>query len=93
MELKLKYNYEDGRYDGLRKYWFENGQLYFSENYKDGQQDGLHQDWYENGQLKKQESYLNGKLNWAQFWDKNGQPLDRDPLLTRRLENLLHYPH
>ena len=46
--------------DGLRKDYYDNGQLKSKENYKDGK-DGFTESYHENGQLKWKGNFKDGK--------------------------------
>ena len=66
--------YQDGKEDGLHKYWYENGQKSAEENWKDGNKNGKLTTWYENGQIES-ESYFkdhNEDGKWTN-WYENGQ--------------------
>ena len=61
---------KDGKQDGLRRSWHENGQLMREGNFKDG----LQRSWYENGQMSGQRKYKDGKRDGLQrSWYENGQ--------------------
>ncbi|SVD13294.1 uncharacterized protein METZ01_LOCUS366148 [marine metagenome] len=72
--LRYRYNYKDGKQDGLSEDFHENGQLDRRDNYKDGKQDGLSEDFRENGQLYSRKNYKDGKEEGLteEFWE-NGQ--------------------
>ena len=40
-QLKHKYNWKNGKSDGLFKEWYQNGQLSYKYNWKNGKLDGL----------------------------------------------------
>ena len=66
--------YQDGKEDGLHKYWHENGQMSAEENWKDDNKNGKLNTWYENGQIES-ESYFkdhNQDGKWTN-WHENGQ--------------------
>ena len=66
--------YQDGKEDGLHKYWHENGQMSAEENWKDDNKNGKLNTWYENGQIES-ESYFkdhNEDGKWTN-WHENGQ--------------------
>ena len=54
--------FKNGKLDGLKKQWYENGQLSVEGNFKNGELDGLQRSWYENGQLNYEVNYKNGEL-------------------------------
>ena len=66
--------YQDGKEDGLHKYWHENGQMSAEENWKDDNKNGKLTTWYENGQIES-ESYFNDHNEDGKWtnWHENGQ--------------------
>jgi hypothetical protein len=68
------YVYKDGKREGFKRKWHENGQLREERNYVNGELEGLWREWDENGQLRSESNYVNGKLEglWRE-WDENGQ--------------------
>ena len=61
---------KDGKQDGLRRSWHENGQLMREGNFKDG----LQRWWYENGQMKSEYNYIDDKVEGLRRdWYENGQ--------------------
>ena len=61
----MKVNYKDGKEDGLREEYHENGQLYMKVNYKDGEEDGLLETYYKNGQLYMKGNFKGRKRRWS----------------------------
>ena len=54
--------------DGLKRWWYINGQLMYEVNYKDGKKDGLWRFWDENGKLKWEQKYKDGKEDGLWRW-------------------------
>jgi antitoxin component YwqK of YwqJK toxin-antitoxin module len=63
--------YKNGKLDGLRTLYFENGNPMVKENHKDGRFEGLFQSFYENGQLNLEGYYLEGSMEgeWRRYYD------------------------
>jgi antitoxin component YwqK of YwqJK toxin-antitoxin module len=71
--LIARFNYTNGKLDGLYEEWYDNNLQSVRKNYKDGKLHGLHEQWYINGQLWKKCSYKDGKLDGLyEQWDENG---------------------
>jgi len=65
---------KDGKLDGLKRTWYENGQLGSERNYKDGKPNDLIRIWYENGQLEAESNYKDSKEDGlTRYWHENGQ--------------------
>ena len=65
---------KEGKKDGLRKVFYENGQLKEEFNYKEGKKDGLRKAYYENGKLRLKTNYKNDKLDGLfELFYENGQ--------------------
>jgi len=74
-QLWSRWNFKDGKRDGLQERWYANGQPQYQINYKDGRLDGLHEDWYANGQLWYRGNYKNGRKDGLQKgWYESGKP-------------------
>ena len=58
-QLKVHEFYKNGKQEGERKLWHDNGQLAV-KFYKNGQLDGECKQWAHNGQLVINEFYKNG---------------------------------
>jgi len=69
------YNYKDGKKEGLRRNWYENGQLYIEQNWKDGELDGLYRDWYESGKLRLKQNWKDDKRvgKHREWWESSGK--------------------
>lgn len=69
-------HYQNGRLDGLTKFFYDNGKLESVEPYKNGELDGTVTRYYENGQMKARFSIKNGMRGGRSaefFWDENGK--------------------
>ena len=58
-KLSEKFNYKNGKLDGIYIRYYENGQLEINRNYKDGKLDGTCNMYYNNGQLYKKSNWKN----------------------------------
>ncbi len=66
--------YKDDQQVGLRKVYYENGQLEFEGEYKDGKKVGLWKMYYENGQLKNEVRFKDDqKEGLCKSYLENGQ--------------------
>lgn len=61
--VNAKVHYKVDNQEGIRKTYYENGQLKEEANYKNGKLDGEAKYYYKNGQLKEEANYKNGKLD------------------------------
>jgi antitoxin component YwqK of YwqJK toxin-antitoxin module len=67
-------NYKDGKLDGKRTTWHQNGQKKSEINYKDGKREGKSTSWYPSGEIQLEINYINGeKEGLAISWYPNGQ--------------------
>ena len=55
--------YKDGKLDGLRTHWDENGLKACEYNYKDGLPNGKSFRWYENGVILEETTWKNNLLD------------------------------
>ncbi|MAZ61293.1 MAG: hypothetical protein CMG50_03850 [Candidatus Marinimicrobia bacterium] len=90
--VKIEYNYKNGKKNGVQKKWYLNNQLSIKYNYENGKLDGLQKKWYENGNIKSESNYNNDILNGiSRYWFSNGQikylKLYKDGLLVDILES------
>ena len=64
--------YKDDHPDGLKTWYYENGQKECTGTYKEGVPDGLHTLWYETGQKKSEATFKEGeRVLWTE-WYENG---------------------
>lgn len=64
----------NGKVNGHRKMYYQNGAVSVEKDYKDGIEDGFEIEYYENGSLKQKGEFVNGKENgiWDMYFP-NGQ--------------------
>lgn len=73
-QLKIEYNYDGNKLQGLSKEYYENGHLKAENNYKDGKWDGLCKEYYEDGQLRLEYNYKDDEFDGlCKDYYKNGQ--------------------
>jgi len=81
-QLQYRYNYKNGKKDGLQEEWYadsslargEEAQLQYQHNYKDDKRDGLQQAWYSSGQRWYQTNCKNDESHGLhKGWHMNGQ--------------------
>ena len=71
---KIQQEYRDGKKWGVRKKWYENGQLMQDSQYADGVAHGLMQEWHENGERMAEGSFKEGKLDgFVRRWYDDGK--------------------
>ena len=73
-KVKIVMHFKNGKEDGLRKNWHDNGQLMYEYNYREGKQEGLQKQWHRNGQLWAEFNCREGKKDglWKE-WNQFGQ--------------------
>jgi antitoxin component YwqK of YwqJK toxin-antitoxin module len=70
----LTSKFKDGKEDGKKTVWHENGQKMIETILKDGKLDGKVTSWYDNGQKEVEENWKDDKLNGkSTAWHVNGQ--------------------
>ena len=71
-------NLLNGRLDGLRKMYFQNGNVSLERYYKNSIPNGLEQEFYEDGSLKQKGEFINGKEEglWEMYFP-NGKVKQR----------------
>ena len=90
--LKIEYNYDNGKKNGIQKKWYENKQLSINYNYNNGKLDGIQKKWYKNGNIQSEINYKNDILHGvSKYWYKNGQlkytKIYEDGILVKTLES------
>ncbi len=70
--LILECEIKDGKYDGVYRTWYENGQLYGETNYSNGKLNGIMKSWLEDGQLFLEDNYVDGELTEEIYIINNG---------------------
>jgi len=56
---------ENGKREGIQKYFYENGNLMIEGNWKNGKENGILREYDENGNLKVEKYFENGKMDVA----------------------------
>jgi antitoxin component YwqK of YwqJK toxin-antitoxin module len=65
--------YNNGKIEGYKREWHENGTLKFECFFIKGMPEGLRKSWYDNGQVEEESIYENGDLIGKQVkWHPNG---------------------
>ncbi|MDX1349857.1 MAG: toxin-antitoxin system YwqK family antitoxin [Putridiphycobacter sp.] len=59
--IKKEIGYKNGKFDGLYKTYFENGQVAIEQFFKEGEKDGQSSYYYDDGKLFYTENYKNGQ--------------------------------
>jgi len=71
--IKLEYNYNNGKKNGVQKKWFDNKQIAINYNYNNGKLDGLQKKWYNNGNIQSEINYNDDILDGiSKYWYRNG---------------------
>ncbi|MFZ2969307.1 MAG: hypothetical protein WA080_09675 [Sulfuricurvum sp.] len=73
-KIKEVTNFRNGKREGLRKLWYENGQIEYEIPFENNQVNGILRQWYSNGKKKSISNHVNGKLAGMSYvWYENGQ--------------------
>ena len=72
---------KNGKLEGIRKMYFQNGKISVERNYTNSISDGLEKEYYEDGTLKQKGVFINGKEDgiWETYFP-NGQVKQRTNL-------------
>ena len=72
---------KNGKLEGIRKMYFQNGNISVERNYTNSISDGLEKEYYEDGTLKQKGVFINGKEDgiWETYFP-NGQVKQRTNL-------------
>jgi len=63
--------------NGLKTFWYKNGEMKNQVNLKNGKMDGLFKGWYENGNKKLEKNFKDGKRDGSSvMWYENGQKME-----------------
>ena len=76
--ILVKPNSENSdKYNGLKTFWYKNGEIKNQVNFKNGKMDGLLKGWYENGDKKLEKYFKDGKRDGSSvMWYENGQKME-----------------
>ena len=87
---KIEQEYRDGKKWGMRKKWYENGQLMQRSQYEDGVLQGNMVEWHDNGVLMAEGAFKEGKLEGiVRRWYANGKKEAEYPYKNGKLEGIL----
>ncbi|WP_415370778.1 hypothetical protein [Patiriisocius sp. Uisw_047] len=76
--LKEESNLLDGKYHGVSKEYYENGQLKRIGEFIKGEEVGIHKAYYDNGQLKSNTTFLDGnEIGLYEEYLENGSPSEK----------------
>ena len=94
-QLKWKWNYRDGKQDGLEESYYDNGQVRSKGTYKDGKKDGFRESYYDSGQLRSKGTYKDGKLDgFKESYYRNGKRrLDKTCYKNGRIVYMSRVPY
>ena len=67
-----KWNYINGKREGLFERFYENGKLMEEVNFTNNKTDGLANEYFENGMYKSMSVYKMGRLASKSTYDKDG---------------------
>ena len=83
---------KDGKIEGLVKWHYESGELWYKANVKNGKAEGLYKAYYETGELKEEGNYKNSKREglWK-YYDKSGALREEINYKNGKLEGLWRY--
>ena len=59
---KIEVNYIKGKYNGLWKQWYEDGQMKKNVKFVDGKKNGKEVTWKKDGTIKSEVIYKDGKI-------------------------------
>ena len=69
-QAKVSTEWKDGKLNGLRTRWLENGQKRSEQSWKNGRVDGPYVSWHENGQKEWEWNYKDGNRDGLQIYYK-----------------------
>lgn len=78
LQVMIQEFYTDGKLDGKRTVWYENGMIKDRQSYRSGVQEGERKMWAENGGLLLHEFYLHGELEGERKLWKGEKPWIRE---------------
>jgi hypothetical protein len=87
---KIQQEYRNGKKWGLRKKWYENGQLTQMSYFEDGVAHGIMREWHENGVTMAEGSFEQGKLHGVvRRWYSTGKREAEYPYTNGELNGLV----
>ena len=71
--IKFETEMKNGKKNGIRRGWYDTGELKFESNYKNNWNNGMSKNWYKNGKPEKEINFKLGvKVGTYKNWDING---------------------
>lgn len=67
---------------GIWKFYYENGQLFYSQPYKKGERNGELVAFWEDGSKRRHDVYKKGKLQSGKVWNIEGEEIEHYPVLV-----------
>lgn len=72
--LKTELIFENGKMNGVQKWWHENGHISCEQNWKNGKENGLFRYWNLKGDITTRSGYKNGMQHGIyKHWHENGK--------------------
>ncbi|NJW51303.1 energy transducer TonB [Salinimicrobium oceani] len=69
--------------NGISKYWYDNGQLFYQETYRKGERHGELIGYWEDGSKRRHDIFSKGKLKSGKVWDRNGDEREHFPIMEK----------
>ena len=90
--LKQIWNWKNGYKDGVQKYWFENGQLFYEGMFVDGRKEGKWIWWYEDGTKEMEKVHKKGKPDglWR-WWNESGELMKSGTYVNGMKQGMWNY--
>ncbi len=68
--------------EGLQKFWYEGGQLYYTENFKKGKRHGDLIAFWEDGSKRRHDHFKKGKFKSGKIWNRQGEEIEHFPVMV-----------
>lgn len=66
---------------GLQRFWYEDGQLYYTENFQKGKRHGDLIAFWQDGSKRRHDHFKKGKLKSGKVWNRQGEEVDHFPVM------------
>lgn len=73
---------DDLTQNGLARFWYENGQLHYSQEYKKGERHGELVAFWENGRKRRHDFFKKGKFRSGKVWNEQGVEIEHFPVMV-----------
>lgn len=70
---RIEGNYVNDKKDGIWKYYFSGGELWYTETYAEGYKNGMLKSYYKTGEVKRVEEYKDDKLMQGKCYTRDGK--------------------